>query len=407
MLTTVFISHSSNGDDFAGRVRDAVRSRLGDKGYDVFVDMEALRPGQEWSSVLYRRLGECHAAVILLNEKAFRSPWVRREVNILLWRRALGAPLHIVPAFVGDIKASLVGTAGLSELEPIQIARSAIGEESDDAVDAIARTIVDRFVELGPQHDDSPMRDWIKSIAECLKYTSEIDALVGAARHLRVDDDVLDQVRLPDGHMFLAHQFLAHQFLNQVPAEHDTYCAVRRIASFTQVEWLRRLVALIAPTWVDGEAARQLLVAQQGVRLIALNAHAPRTAEHYIMRATCSAPIYRYEFVSIQTGEALVEEFLRQCDLAVARLLRLPPGFPLAKALRSERPAARSTSSLSLIPRRRRWITSPGRFMPRNNAIRGCRSYCSQVGRRQPSTIWIAGICAMRSCCLRSATKTN
>src|ERR1700694_5611755 len=103
-MVTVFVSHSARGDALADSILNSVRDGLDEKKYGVCVDMDILKPGQDWASVLYQRLAECHAAVILLSPKALSSTWVRREVNILLWRRALGAPVHIVPALFGGLQ---------------------------------------------------------------------------------------------------------------------------------------------------------------------------------------------------------------------------------------------------------------------------------------------------------------
>src|SRR5580658_4736674 len=100
-MARIFISHSSHPDPFADQVLKAVKDGLG--GQEIFIDSDVLRPGDEWCSVIYHRLAECHAAIILLNRAALESTWVRREVNILLWRRALGYPLEIVPALLGDV----------------------------------------------------------------------------------------------------------------------------------------------------------------------------------------------------------------------------------------------------------------------------------------------------------------
>jgi TIR domain len=111
-MAMVFISHSSRQDDFAAKVRSQVQARLEGLNWDVRVDMDALKGGDDWRSVIYHWLAQCDAAVVLLGRGAIQSsPWVRREVNILLWRRALGSPLTVVPALLGDVRSAEVQEA--------------------------------------------------------------------------------------------------------------------------------------------------------------------------------------------------------------------------------------------------------------------------------------------------------
>src|SRR5262245_18681677 len=115
----IFISHS--GKDFAAndatipadrRARlqyaRAVRDRIVAKlkvlpgRVDVLFDRLRLEPGDQWQAKLHQWLGLCHGAVILLNQEAVASAWVRKETTILTWRRALRPELRIVPVLLGD-----------------------------------------------------------------------------------------------------------------------------------------------------------------------------------------------------------------------------------------------------------------------------------------------------------------
>lgn len=328
-MVKIFISHSSTADPFAGLVREAVSAGL--RRFDVLVDMEALEPGDEWASVLYHWLAECHAAVILLNQEALRSTWVRREVNILLWRRALGYPLKLVPAIIGGLKPRDISEAGFGELEPFQFARIPGSARTPEAAEKLAAKIVSRFAGLSPSAlDKTPMGAWANAIASDLSEVKSLDSLVAAARELRVEEGWLNQVRDPhEGCRFVAHQLLAHG------RDLRVYHAIAKIADFTPVEWLSRLIDKVGPTWVDGEVARVLLAPDgRQSRTFILNARKPQTAEHYIGRATCCAHDgYAYETVSAVAGEAFVEEFVRDCRNAVRALLRIPPDWEIEDAL--------------------------------------------------------------------------
>jgi hypothetical protein len=328
-MAKIFISHSSKADPFAGQVRQAVTAGL--RRFEVLVDMDALKPGDEWASVLYHWLAECHAAVILLNQEALRSTWVRREVNILLWRRALGYPLKLVPAIIGGLSTKDIRDAGFGELEPFQFARIPRSAKTAEAAQMLAAQIVDRFAGLSPSAlDNTPMGSWANAIASDLSEVKSLDSLVAAARELRVEEGWLDRVRDPDeGCRFVAHQLLAHG------RDLRVYHAIAKIADFTPVEWLSRLIDKVGPTWVDGEAARALLApGGRKPRTFILNARKPQTAEHYIGRATCCAQDgYTYQTVSAVAGESFVDEFVSDCRKAVGALLRIPPDWEIEDAL--------------------------------------------------------------------------
>jgi hypothetical protein len=323
----IFISHSSEADPFADQVRDAVVEGL--HGYDVLIDTEALQPGDEWSSVLYHWLAECHGAVVLLNRPALESTWVRREVNILLWRRALGFPLKLVPAIIGDLTVEDVRAAGFGELEPFQFAR--IAPQAPKDADGLAAQIVGRFAGLpASASDQSPMGAWAKAIASGLSEVKDMDSLVAAARQLQVEERYLNRVRDPaEGCFFLAHQLLARARDDRV--RH----AMAQIVDYIPAEWLLHLIVKVAPTWVDGESARMLLALHdRQPRTAILNARSQRTAEHYVGRATCCAVEgYVYQTVSADAGEYFMDEFEENCRQAVKKLLGVPPEWELEEGL--------------------------------------------------------------------------
>jgi hypothetical protein len=324
-MVKVFISHSSTADPFAGQVRQAVAEGL--RRYEVLVDMDVLQPGDEWASVLYHWLAECHAAVILVNQEALRSTWVRREVNILLWRRALGYPLKLVPAIIGDLSPEDISAAGFDELEPFQFARIKSSQRTPEAAQRLAAKIVGRFADGGQSaSDETPMGSWANVISSDLREVKSLDSLVAAARELQVEEDCLNRVRDPgEGCRFVAHQLLAHG------RDLRVYRAITKIADFTPVEWLSRLIDKVGPTWVDGEVARVMLgTGDKRPRTVILNARKAQTAENYIGRATCCAQGgYVYQTVAAVAGEAFIDEFVRDCCSAARVLQGVPPDWEI------------------------------------------------------------------------------
>ena len=121
----VFVSHSSQDDEFTLAFVRALRDNLGIQesgdASEILVDRVDLRPGDEWRAVVYHWLAECRAAVVLLSRAALDSAWVRREVNILLWRRALGDPIEIITACIDDIRSDDLRKAGIGDLAELQL----------------------------------------------------------------------------------------------------------------------------------------------------------------------------------------------------------------------------------------------------------------------------------------------
>ncbi|WP_158088688.1 toll/interleukin-1 receptor domain-containing protein [Thermoactinospora rubra] len=315
MKPKLFISHSASKDPYAAAVLDELTELMKRKNYDVLVDRERLRAGERWAACIYQWLGECDAAVVLLNRRAVEaSPWVQREVNILLWRQALGSPVYIVPALLGDLTSKDVDM-GFSELKPLEFSRV----DGPDPAE-LARHIADRFAEVPTAAVScDPMREWIERIETYLREVKDEDPLVDSARALGVPEPDLEQVRLVGGRMFLAHQFLAGDLGPR------TVQALSKLTTRIPYGDPRRyLVKEVIPVWVDGAQARRLLPGRSRPHrlVILLNAVKQETAVDYLHRATCLAAT-GYDFVQVTSvaGEDPVTELTAAYERAVEDML--------------------------------------------------------------------------------------
>lgn len=87
MSVNVFISHSTKAIPEHSAFRCALTTRLRQEGFDVFVDEEELSAGAHWRDVIFGKLADCNAAVVLVNERALStSDWVDTEARIVCWR---------------------------------------------------------------------------------------------------------------------------------------------------------------------------------------------------------------------------------------------------------------------------------------------------------------------------------
>jgi hypothetical protein len=83
----VFISHSTKTIPEHRAFLLALAGRLRREDFEVFVDADNVTAGAHWREVIFGRLADCNAAVILVNEPALSlSDWVDTEARIVCWR---------------------------------------------------------------------------------------------------------------------------------------------------------------------------------------------------------------------------------------------------------------------------------------------------------------------------------
>jgi hypothetical protein len=318
-LRTVFISHSANGDSFAGDVLERLSDVLESRKYEVWVDRSGLRSGREWEDQLQVWAGSCDAAVVLLNVKALNSDWVRDEVTILLHRRHMlgrrrGQGPFVLPVLIGGVRPRDVRSTGLRKLTKLHLLD---GSAELDA-HALAERVVGHFASPGLDGEPAEtggkaMDEWVERIAYRIGQVASESRLAEAARALEMSDDEVATIRLWDGTRFLAHRLMDDRLCRR--AVH----AVGKLTPFMPVDDGRKLVHEMAPTWVDGEAAALMLPEPSDDRLVALlNACRPETGEEYFARATCRAITgYWSRIVGIAVGHQPVAELLTAWERAL------------------------------------------------------------------------------------------
>lgn len=105
-MAGIFISYRrADSDGWAGRLRDALRARFGDR---VFQDVESIADGEIFSEVIDRALQECDVALIIIGPnwasasdgsgRRLDQPddWVRTETALVLNRK-----IRVIPVLVG------------------------------------------------------------------------------------------------------------------------------------------------------------------------------------------------------------------------------------------------------------------------------------------------------------------
>ncbi|WP_264934617.1 toll/interleukin-1 receptor domain-containing protein [Streptomyces sp. A012304] len=346
-----FISHSDHdGTGNARKVAKAVRRQLLKQGWAVKLDMDDLLPGDDWCDRLYQYLVQCHAAVILLNRAALRSSWVRREVNMLLWRKALGSPVTLIPVLLdGLTSAEIRGTDIESILElqafkqpgpeaPLVEQRQAGRGRSPRTLarhvgERLSRTVGD------PLEDGGSLMDmWLENVTFYLGKVPEGTALRAAAQELT------DGGPPPDDVPFVTakegHRFLARRMLGRAPSVR-VYNALTNVGRFVGSDF-DALVRVLAPVWIDPEAARRLLPADGARVVAAVNTGQVLTGTRYVQRASCCHLSYHVAEVSVLDPET----FVADCEEAVKRKVGARGG----RSLDGFRPAGKDVVYLVVDP---------------------------------------------------------
>ena len=277
----VFISHYSKDGAEVDSILKAVYDELVTQNWEVFLDASVLQVGDDWRTEIYLHLNECRAAILFISKEGLSSWWVRREIEILLWRRWLRSSVLIIPVLIGGLKRDEIGVAGFSELNSIQYARLA----GDDTV----REIADRLAKLSDRTSgDERINSWLDRICEDLGEVTDAGRLAEAAEKFGLSAEDINAIRgggLASGQRFIASHLLSSGLSEKLSPAIETF------ANLLSADRLRRLVSIIEPAWVDPGAARFLLAPPSGPHrmIVLLSAQEPQTAEQYYKRATCCA----------------------------------------------------------------------------------------------------------------------
>jgi hypothetical protein len=321
----VFISHSSK-DFFSKSVCDAVVKQLRTKNYQVIIDKDAIKPGDEWRKVLYREMASCHTAVLLLSREALTSEWVKTEIHILQALRS-NTQIRLIPVLIGDVENDDVKAAGLGDLGQIQCAKLDDMKTGKPAARRLATMVTNLFLPLEktPEIRDD-MQKWIDRVTYFLSYVRNDESIEDCARYLGMKEDDLFYLRLPAGRRILADRLLDKELTNYTTP--STYLAMRAIAGFLERDVLTKLIQDIAFVWVDMQAARQLqgIYEEPGSGIALLNALSPLTAYDYFDRATFRG-VYWCELAGTPVGENAVDELVAHYERAVMSLNGIEPPF--------------------------------------------------------------------------------
>jgi hypothetical protein len=294
----VFISHSARHDDVPYSYLRIIEATLKAQGFDVLVDETRLQPGQSWRSSLDLWMAHCHAAIILVSQKALdKSEWVLKEATILRWRDSLDeitgrkSGFQLLPVFI-DVSSAQVDQApgfGPLKLTEIQALR---GLKPKPLAKKIASTLAPLLKSAG----DSPRRRLETKIANQLANATS-DTLRAVANALKTDlggfkphaDPALEVA------MLLLHAPLA-----------QLRDALGELAGAVTKETVSAIFSMLSHSWVDSQAASlfgSIVRDAPERRAVLLNALEPRfSGKAYVSRASDKFPTWPYEYVVDTNG---------------------------------------------------------------------------------------------------------
>ena len=98
-MPRLFISHTMDSRDYARRLAEALKA-LGDAPQ---FDLEAIKPGQSFSKTIRANLASSDYIVVLLTERAAKSPSVMFEIGA-----AEGLGKRVIPILLADIDIDML-----------------------------------------------------------------------------------------------------------------------------------------------------------------------------------------------------------------------------------------------------------------------------------------------------------
>jgi len=287
----IFVSHSSKDNDLTRDFCHALRAEVAGEStcdpvvdyeklpdYDVLVDINELQAGRPWPKQLHEWMARCHAAVLLLTPNAVKSPWVLKEATILAWRLSLDKNFRFFIVRSDDVTDLDLTASGFDPLMLGEVQKLRPGNVADIA--AQVRTAMPASTEPTPF-------DNLCGALEDLAQTLERNTLKRVAEKIRVEarpwrPDVDEKQQYV--------QAIAVKLLNENLGGYDGVDAlVDDLIATSPKETVRMILDIVAPHWIDAEAAGRLPSVATSLprRAIAMNGTLVSyfTAEMYVRRA--------------------------------------------------------------------------------------------------------------------------
>lgn len=318
-LPCIFVSHSSKDNPLTRQLCEALR---GDDAasaqyelavdfeklqhYDVLVDIDELQAGKPWPKQLHEWMARCNMAVLLLTANAVKSPWVLKEATILAWRLSLDTSFRFVTVRFADVSDADLSKGGFDPLILGEIQTLAGGDVAYIAAE-VGKALSAAVVEETP----------FDSLCAALEDLAQ-DVKPNTLRTLGEKMGVPRAAWRPDvDQRQLYVRAIAASLLSEgLGGYGGTHQLVKDLVATTSTETVKKILDIVAPYWVDAEAAGQLplLAAKQPHPAIAIDGAcvARYTADMYVRKAYGLDRLQRV--LPIPSGNAgdLVDHIMRE-----------------------------------------------------------------------------------------------
>lgn len=154
-MTYIFISHSTKDNEFARYLDGA----LEDAGFQVWVDLDSINPGDRWLATIQTAIEQCAAMVVVMSKAGRDSEWVEREALLAMDLKKtihtaliedMPLPLHLINRQYTDFRED----------------RDAAVEQLVEALWELDRSAVPRKRPLSPLPNQDNFFDYLAQLGE-------------------------------------------------------------------------------------------------------------------------------------------------------------------------------------------------------------------------------------------------
>lgn len=192
----IFISHSTKdlpSQDKCVLVKNELVKVLETKGWKVFLDSHSIEGGDLWRKEILLNLSTAQAGVILMNEAASKSDWVKAEAMIMCFRKSIDPTFPLLPVVFpdADINATFLKTYepfSFNEIQKFTINCSAEEQEHEIAKRLTENNMLNES--LNKVSKDCP---WIEGVIDILDQI-EMRVLCRAAEKIKMNHQINSKI---------------------------------------------------------------------------------------------------------------------------------------------------------------------------------------------------------------------
>lgn len=336
----LFISHA-NGEENKNQRTIAIRDKLYKllkKKWEVFLDIESIKPGDRWRPEVLHNLSRAQAGIILFDKNAIeRSVWVKAEALILCFRKSIDPNIQLIPVLLDDLTLdnTCFGAYQPFELNAIQALTDSgrktpqqIAKEIEDYLDIdIAHLVVDDFCV------------WMTNFKSLINKV-EVDRLCRAWELLVSLPEERANICKDDQILCRAVTQLFH---HKPPME--TLIAVNALKGGLDMENISRMCEMLRGKWIENESVEVFFNAIRGSRekvLLTYNTPSVKPIDYFFKRIGDESPDdYFIQTITISgcygDGIEVIEYYIERAIKHSLRLSESPDSDGELQSILSDR----------------------------------------------------------------------